>query len=275
MTEPWILVTNDDGVDSPALAPLLGHLAEVACVRCLVPSREYSWSSKTLSRFARLTLKPVQRGGQAIWTMDGSPADCANVGVYSLGDSRPSLVVSGINIGANAGLSFLLSSGTVGAAVEASLGGVPAAAFSVQMRPEDYERWRRHRDLADLEGMWLGAAAVTAEIVAEILAGGLPAEASLLSVNMPPDVALTTPRRFTGVTETCYGPFFARREGGFLEHEYAGLRTVVPHANGDIEALERGEVALTPLRFALDAAPSGADQARFERLAPPPGRRPS
>lgn len=263
--EPWILLTNDDGVDSPALVPLVRELGRLAPVRCLVPSREYSWSAKTLSRITRLELKQVQREGLALWTADGSPADCANAGVYHLCETPPAVAVSGINIGANAGLSFLLSSGTVGAAIEAALSGVPAVAFSLQMRPEDYEHWRRHRNLDHLDEVWERASVLARAVVEEVLAGGLPAGAAVLSVNMPPDVQVDTPRRMTGVTRTSYGPFFRRGDGGQLVHEYSGLAITAPHPNGDIEALERGEVSITPLSLAMEAEPGAADRLRFER----------
>ncbi|MFC1526197.1 5'/3'-nucleotidase SurE [Candidatus Latescibacterota bacterium] len=263
--DPWVLVTNDDGIDSPALLPLLAELQEIGPVRALVPSREYSWSSKTLSRFSRLELQQVYRDGAPVWTLDGSPADCANAGVHNFCPTPPRLVVSGVNIGANAGLSFLLSSGTVGAAVEAMLSGIPAVASSLQMHPQDYERWSQHRDLADLAPQWSLAAALTREVVEEVLEQGMPGGAPLVSINMPPGLELETERVLTGVTQTCYGPFFARRDGGALEHEYSGLRVVAPHSNGDIEALARGQVAITPLRFNLDVAPTEEDRRRFER----------
>lgn len=241
------------------------HLERLAPVRCLVPSREFSWSAKTLSRFARLDLQHIEREGQILGTADGSPADCANAGVYHLCDTPPAVAVSGINIGANAGLSFLLSSGTVGAAIEAALCGVPAVALSLQMRPEHYDHWRRHRDLDHLGETWELAAALGSEVVAEVLAAGLPRGASVLSVNMPPGLQSDTPRRMTGVTRTSYGPFFRRGDDGLLEHQYSGLRITEPRPNGDVEALEREEVSITPLDLSMAAELTSADRRRFER----------
>jgi len=267
-SEPWILLTNDDGMDSPALVPLMRRLGGLAPVRCLVPSREYSWSAKTLSRFARLELRSLTRDGVELSTADGSPADCANAGVYHLCETPPALAVSGINIGANAGLSFLLSSGTVGAAMEAALSGVPSVALSLQLEPEDYEHWRQHRELDHLADVWERAAAIGCEVVAEVLGAGMPAGAAVLSVNMPPNPQLDTPRRMTGVTRTSYGPFFRRCDDGYLEHAYAGLRITEPHENGDLEALGRGEVSISPLSLAVEAGVAAADRHRFERQGP-------
>ena len=267
---PWILVTNDDGIESPALVPLLTELASVAPVRALVPARERSWSSKTMSRFESLAVTEVQvGGGLTVMTASGSPADCANLGIFSLWPTPPSLVVSGINMGANAGLSFLLSSGTVGAAMEGVLSGIPAVASSVKLRNADYRRWTARANLDDLNGLWRNAAIVSCEIAAEVLSGGLPDGASMLSVNMPSDTRPETPRRFAGVTPTTYGAFYARTDGGCYEHELTGLQ-VLEDEDGDMAAIERGEVAITPLQFTFEVAVRGEDRRRFERHSAAP-----
>lgn len=264
--DAWVLVTNDDGIDSPALPPLLRVLAGLAQVRAVVPAREYSWSAKTLSRFGRLRLTPVSGDHPCeLYALDGSPADCANVGIHNLAPTRPQLVVSGVNIGANAGLAYLLSSGTVGAAVESCLSGVPAAAFSAQLRPEDYAHWRAERDPGRLAETWERAAEITGEITGEILAAGLPTGAQLVSVNLPPDADRMTPRVMTGVNDSRYGPFFHRGDDGGFEHRYRGLQRPDAGGQGDLDALDRGQVAITPLCFRLDVEPSVDDRVRFER----------
>ena len=117
-TDPWLLVTNDDGPDSPALLPLLRELSQLGDVRVLIPDTERSWSSKTMTRGGRLRVVETEMDGFTVTTLNGSPADCANLGIHNIWPTPPALVVSGVNMGANAGLSFLLSSGTVAAAVE-------------------------------------------------------------------------------------------------------------------------------------------------------------
>lgn len=265
LIEPWILVTNDDSVDSPALPPLLSALRCLAPVRAVVPAREYSWSSKTLSRFARLRLVPVPHLGDDVHSLEGSPADCANVGIHHLVREPPRLVVSGVNIGENAGLAFLLSSGTVGAAVEASLCDVPAAAFSVKLRPEVYAGWRDSRDPAPLMSIFERAADIARDIIGEILTGGLPDEARLVSVNMPQDADLSTPRVLTHVSDTSYGSFFRRADDGSLVHHYSGQRRTKASPAGDVDVLDSGAVSITPLSLRLDTTPSVADRGRFER----------
>lgn len=198
--------------------------------------------------------------------MDGSPADCANVGIHHLvEDGPPRLVVSGINIGENAGLALLLSSGTVGAAMEASLAGVPSAAFSVQLDAEVYNSWRDDRDPQLLAPIWERAAAITADIVGELLAAGLPEGARLISVNIPQRADLTTPRVLTQVSDTSYGSFYRRMDDGSLLHHYSGQRRTKANFFGDVEVLDRGVVSITPIQLRFDHSPSAVDRRRFER----------
>ena len=110
----WVLLTNDDGQDSPALQPLVNELLAISDVSIVVPSREYSWSSKTMTRFGTVELNTAERDGFNYIAATGSPADCANIGIHNLRKTKPSVLVSGNNIGANAGFAYLLSSGTIG-----------------------------------------------------------------------------------------------------------------------------------------------------------------
>ena len=138
----YILVTNDDGIDSPALLPLVRELAALARVRVVVPDTERSWIGKAISRWDELRVARLEREGIEIHAVGGFPADCTNLGVHSLFDGPPELVVSGVNIGLNTGLGFFLSSGTVGAAMEGWIAGIPAIALSVG-RPGDDRAWKR------------------------------------------------------------------------------------------------------------------------------------
>ena len=125
-----ILVTNDDGIDSPALVPLLRALSDVRPVRAVVPDRERSWIGKAITGFDEIRVSKIERGGFEIHVAGGFPADCTQLGVHSLFGEKPDMVVSGVNIGLNNGLAFFLSSGTVGAAAEGWIAGIPAIAFS-------------------------------------------------------------------------------------------------------------------------------------------------
>lgn len=267
VAETWVLVTNDDGVDSPALKPLLAELGRIVEVRAVVPAAECSWTAKVMSRFRPVEVVRSEQAGHAVWAVTGYPADCANLGVHTLFATRPALVVSGVNMGNNAGLAYLLSSGTVGAALEGALAGIPAAAFSVQLDDQDYARWRGHRELSPAVGRLLDQAArTTAQIAAEVLAGGLPAGADLLNVNLPATLGPDTARRFAPVTRTAYGPYFAPADGdGRYRYRFSGLRVTAEDPDGDLAVLGRGEVAISGIRLSMGAAPGEVDRARFER----------
>ncbi len=243
-------------------------------VKALVPSREYSWSAKTLTRQGTLHIERVTvEGDFELSTLSGSPADCANLGVHHLADSKPSLVISGVNMGSNAGLSFVMSSGTVGAAIEAALCGVSAAAFSMQLSAHIYKQWRAERQLNAMDNLWTTAATITTQICQEVLCAGLPEGASLLSVNMPDSCAVSTPRRFGRVTPTEYGSFFKQLEPGAFDHRYSGYRILGGDGRGDIELLENGDVAMTAIRLDLNSGEASAvDRRRFERPQPERGQ---
>ncbi len=265
--KPPVLVTNDDGADSPLLVPLLRELAELAELCVVVPAAECSWTSKSMSRFEPLVLAGIECGGFPVQTLTGKPADCAHIGIHNLCSPKPALVVSGINIGTNSGLAFTLGSGTIGAAVEGFLAGVPSVAFSLDLPEPAFALWRRCRQLDPaLDELVAAAAAVAAEIAAEILRGGLPAGADMIAVNMPVNARRESPRCLTGLARMSYGPLFARREDeSHFAYHSCQVQLVGDGANSDVEALARGEVAITPLRYSLSAPISSVDRQRFER----------
>lgn len=265
--KPQILLTNDDGADSPILVPLLRELSGSAEVRAVVPATECSWTSKIISRFEPLAHVEIEREGFAIQTLAGYPADCANIGIHNLSPEKPTLLVSGINMGTNAGRSLALSSGTIGAAVEGFLSGVPSAAFSLELPKEGYALWRRERRLDPaLAGLLEDAAVITGEIVVELLRGGLPEGADMVTVNIPAIASRESPRRLTGMAQTEYGSIFARHPS---EPQFAynscQVRVVGDQVGSDLEAMGRGEIAITPLRYSLSTPIGAADRQRFER----------
>jgi 5'-nucleotidase len=188
--------------------------------------------------------------GRDVFVVDGTPADCVKIGVKALLERRPDAVVSGINLGGNAGVNVIYS-GTVSAATEATILGIPAAAISLDTYAD-----------ADFGP----AARVAAWVVGKVLRDGLP-PGVMLNVNVP---ALPV-RSINGVRIT-------RQSGAVLEDRYeerhdprgrryfwlAGERMVAPDPrdDDDITALEEGYVSITPIHYDL------TDDAARERLAP-------
>ncbi|CAN5212482.1 hypothetical protein BH18CHL2_BH18CHL2_11400 [soil metagenome] len=181
-----ILVTNDDGIDSDALGPLVDSLSRLDEVEVIVPDRNWSGASHsiTLSRPLRVHRTRL-RSGQDAYMADGSPTDCVRLGVLGFLKERPARLVSGINRGSNLG-DDITYSGTVAAAMEGLLSSVPSIAISLASVGGDAD--------------YGPAAAFAALLARNILSRGFEPDA-LLNVNVP-----ALPReRITGVEVTRLG----------------------------------------------------------------------
>src|SRR3989475_4177891 len=124
---PSLLVTNDDGVHAPGLAALEAALVELGDVYVLAPEREQSACGHALTLHRPLR---VDRLGERRFAVNGMPSDCVNLGVLGFLPERPVLVVAGVNHGTNLG-DDVTYSGTVSAAMEGTLLGVPSIAVSL------------------------------------------------------------------------------------------------------------------------------------------------
>ena len=151
------LVTNDDGIGSVFLHELVrtllrdGHEVTVAA-----PKREQSWIGAAKSRHRPVTSERDDATyGLACptWIVDGTPSDCVNIALAHLLPgarlAKPDAVVSGINIGFNASLGFILASGTIGGAWEGAVHGLPGIAVSQDVLPEAFEKLRSTGGQAD------------------------------------------------------------------------------------------------------------------------------
>lgn len=122
-----ILISNDDGYFAPGLACLAEHLAKVADVVVVAPERDRSGASNSLTLDRPLKLRQAANG---FYYVNGTPTDCVHLAVTGMLDQQPDMVVSGINAGANMGDDTIYS-GTVAAATEGFLLGIPAIALSL------------------------------------------------------------------------------------------------------------------------------------------------
>ena len=174
MSRPQILVTNDDGYRSKGIIAVASALRAVGDVTVVAPDDDRSGVGHALSVKHPVRVAAVRDRDVPTYRTSGTPADCVVIGALDLcGEGRPALVVSGINRGANLG-DDVNYSGTVAAAIEGAIIGIPSIAVSLTARwPE-----------VDAEHHWSTAAGVTVSIAREVLAGGLPA-LDLLNVNVP------------------------------------------------------------------------------------------
>ena len=138
--KPRILITNDDGIYAPGLKHLWSGLVNKADISIVAPESEQSGMSLALTLRQPLLLQTVEWDkGTKAWKINGTPADCVRLGLSTLLDHQPDLIVSGINRGANLGRNILYS-GTIGGVIEGALRNVPGIAFSCfNLQNPDYK----------------------------------------------------------------------------------------------------------------------------------------
>jgi 5'-nucleotidase len=166
--KPLILLSNDDGVRAPGLQALAAALAGVGDLIVAAPDRERSAAAHSISLDHPLRVEAAEPN---VYAIDGTPVDCVYLALHHLVPRKPDLCLSGINNGFNLG-SDVFYSGTVGAALEGALRGVPAVALSLERKkPQDFSH----------------AAAFARGLVLDILARGPNAiePGTLLNVNVP------------------------------------------------------------------------------------------
>jgi 5'-nucleotidase len=230
-----ILVSNDDGYFAPGITLLAEALRQLGEVTVVAPERDRSGASNSLTLDRPLT---VRRAPNGYFSVNGTPTDCVHIAVTGLLDFTPDVVVSGINFGANMGDDTIYS-GTVAAAVEGYLLGIPSVAVS----------------LASKAGAHFDTAIGVALKMVERLSRRPFGEPVLLNVNVPdiapaqlggmevtrlgkrhkaePVIKLQTPR---GETAYWIGPAGAAADAG---------------PGTDFHAVESGRVSVTPLRMDL------------------------
>jgi 5'-nucleotidase len=178
-----VLLTNDDGIESPGLQALYDGLARVGDVTAVAPASDQSAVGRSMS--SEVSVRDHDLG----YAVEGTPSDCVVAGLDALCPS-PDVVVSGSNEGANLGMYVLGRSGTVSAAVEAAFFDVPAVATSLYLPSEKFgagTSYDEHRD----------AVAATTYLVEHALETGVFEHADYLNVNAPLPDGDPSPMRIT------------------------------------------------------------------------------
>ncbi|HXT00778.1 MAG TPA: 5'/3'-nucleotidase SurE [Elusimicrobiota bacterium] len=232
MKKPRILVCNDDGINGPGLPALIAAMRRLGHVTVSVPEHERSADSHSLTLHKPIR---VRRVSPDTYTLNGSPADCARFAVLEILKERVDLVVSGINRGYNLGEDVIYS-GTVAAAMEATLLRIPSLAFSLDPDGADYRP----------------AAAFAQRLARQTLHRGLPLGVCL-NVNFPvaPKGGYKTavPAK---LGRRIYGTDITRRaDPRGLEYFWLAGRQVtgVDEPGTDVAAVSRGKVSVTPLKI--------------------------
>ncbi len=253
---PTALLTNDDGINAAFLHALAEACAS-AGFRVLVaaPSGERSWIGRAFSRHREVTLTEYPGLGEQAWAIDGTPSDCVNIALaHLLGEVRPDVVLSGINIGFNATMPLCLSSGTLAGATEGTAWGIPAVACSLDLEQSLFEQVRQSASVCPpVLRPHLEAAARHAARFAQGLIG-LPERGLLVhSLNYPAGVTDDTPMERSRPALVRHGSLFKPSALGYAFAWSDGENpTTDPHS--DLAVLERGLISHTVFDFG-DIAP--------------------
>jgi 5'-nucleotidase len=250
-----LLVTNDDGIDSVLLHELVRALiAADHEVYVVAPKHEQSWTSASKTRNRPVSSADVDRGlGCPTWIVDGTPSDSVNIAIEHLLPCRPDAVVSGINIGINASLGFILGSGTIAGACEGALHGIPGIALSQSFPVGTYDEIKeRGGKLDDVSLAVVRRSAVHAAKIAPALAGKAKARSFIVhNLNFPnpcgPDaqMRLTVPARIMS-----RGLFGARADDGAHTFTFKIGENVSPEPlMTDLAALDAGFISHTVLDY--------------------------
>ncbi len=242
MARPRILLTNDDGVNSVGIWAAYEALSAFADVTVCAPAVQQSAAGRSISIFDALRMNEVVINGHTAYSVGGKPTDALLLGIHAL-KCNPDFVVSGVNLGENITTESVTTSGTVGAAMEAVNQGVPAAAFSLEMK-NDGDKFtdpRSHNiDFTHVKK-------VISDLVPLFLKEGLPDGAGLVNVNIPAGevkgykATVLSPHIFDKSVETRIDP------RGKSYYWICGNIRSKGAPDTDVYALRQGYVSVTPL----------------------------
>ncbi len=255
-TKKKLLVSNDDGYESYFLRHLVNALVKDFDVYVVAPLAEQSWVGRAMSRSGVLQARPLQDWPCPAWAVSGRPADCVNIGLNHLMPERPDAVVSGINLGFNVSLPLTLSSGTVAAATEGALAGLPALAFSLAIPREEFMSVSKARGQRDEAGNRLTQ--IAAEHARKMTLKILEEEQqpyTVHNINFPPlitaDAQCVASTMTIGQMPSLFAPLEASPEG-YQQFSFAfatdWTHTYKP-SHADIEVLNQGKISHTTLQW--------------------------
>lgn len=251
-----ILLANDDGIHAPSLHAMHAALQEWGDVTVVAPAIEQSGVGHSITYLHPLVAHKEFRNGEFFgWKVEGSPADCVKLGVLEFCPSKPDVIVSGLNTGANIGINVLYS-GTVAAAIEGAFFGIPSFALSQWMDgPPDFAASARR----------------AVPLCQHLLPKTRPGQ--LWNINFPPP----RPGWPTGVEYVTMG---VRRVAEEVEkridprgraYYWSGLNPIRSHLlddGTDIKELQDGKITVTPLHFDLTEK-AFLNELRSEKLTLP------
>ncbi len=246
-----ILLTNDDGIWSPGLFALKLELERAGReVVVVAPRSQKSGAGKSVS--FEVSVEQVKlKDGSVAYAVEGTPADAVLVAFDLVSDLE--LVVTGVNQGPNLGIWDLLSSGTVGAAIEAALESVPAISVSYVARS-----WERYLEMG-VEDYKLPAR-VGAKVAEYVLEQGMPYGVDVININVPEWVRESEIKfRITKLAKVgAKGLYVRHGEGLFKAREWSLECYADPDETTDVGAVLTGYISITPISLSALCVPAYA-----------------
>lgn len=247
-----ILLTNDDGIQSPGLWAAAGALSELGYVHVVAPRDQFSGAGRSLPSTSDgiITPQQMQVNGK-VWTVysvGGTPAQAILHAICEILPERPDLVVSGINYGENMGVGVTVS-GTVGAAMEGAGNGIRALAVSLETDESDHLSYSTAIDFTT-------AAYFTALFGRMLLEQRMPEDVDLLKVDVPCDATTQTPWEVTRLSRQAYFVPVTPQRASWDHPERVGYRRINELSgigeDTDVYALRvKRLVSVTPLSLDL------------------------
>ncbi|MBN1167995.1 MAG: 5'/3'-nucleotidase SurE [Methanospirillaceae archaeon] len=254
--EKRILLTNDDGVNSDGLWAAYEALLPFGDVLVCAPATQQSAVGRSISIFEPIRASQVMHNGKIAYAVGGTPTDSVIIGLHAL-NWNPDIVISGINIGENLSFESIMTSGTVGAALEAANQGFHGIAFSLQVQ----DQGDKFGHSISSPGMFLPVHKVIGEIMTQILKHGFPEGVDVINVNIPSHVRggyritrLAEKLFVTGVEERLdpRGRPYYWINGPLIRDAKEGT---------DVHAIAQGEISVTPITLDCTAY-SGTESLR-------------
>ena len=243
-----ILLTNDDGIDSPLFELLYRALASIANLYLVVPLHEKSWQGKSMTRFGEVEKKSYQYNDHPVVVLAGTPADCTNYGIHNLG-VEIDLVIAGVNFGCNATLGYAWSSGTLGACLEANLVGKPAIALSQFLVEKDYSFWVSDKKLS--ENLYRNFSLEYPKILKKIISlydKKLSSQGLLSwSFNFPEQVCINSNIVPARLAKTFYGRYFKDFSENSIVYNLDHECRIDDSDDVDMQLLKKGYISLSKI----------------------------
>jgi 5'-nucleotidase len=261
-----ILLTNDDGIQSPGLWAAAGALSELGYVHVVAPRDQFSGAGRSLPSTSDGVIHSLQMqvNGKTwtVYSVGGTPAQAILHAICEILPQKPDLVVSGINYGENLGVGVTVS-GTVGAAMEGAGNGIPALAVSLETDLAEHLSYSTEVDFST-------AASFTAMFGRMILQRELPADVDLLKVDVPRDATPQTPWEVTRLSRHTYFEAVRPKRASWDVPEAVGYRRIeeLSHIreDTDVYALRvKHVVSVVPLSLDLTARVDLGEFAQFLR----------